>query len=109
MQNAAIGRVLAPFRRIMRLLAYVTGISLTGIPARAPSMLLNAIRVGPNTYIGVSRACDGAMAAPSSVSRALLDPFLRGVTFWPLRAWTRSWQIRQIDSVILKLIEHENY
>ena len=31
--------------------------------------------------MGVSRAYDEAMAAPSSVSRALLDPFLRGVTF----------------------------
>ena len=29
----------------------------------------------------VSPACDEAMAAPSGVSRALLDPFLRGVTF----------------------------
>ena len=65
----------------MRPRAYVTDISLAGIPARAPSMLLDTIRVGPNTYMGVSRACDEAMAAPSSVSRALLDPFLRGVTF----------------------------
>ena len=31
--------------------------------------------------MGVSRACDEAMAATSSVSRPLLDPFLRGVTF----------------------------
>ena len=31
--------------------------------------------------MGVSRACDEAMAAPSSVTRAFLDPFLRGVTF----------------------------
>ena len=61
--------------------SYVTDISLAGIPARAPSMLLDTIIVGPNTYIGVSRACDEAMAAPSIVSRALLDPFLRGVTF----------------------------
>ena len=44
-------------------------------------MLLDTIRVGPNTYMGVSRVCDEAMAAPSSVSRALIDPFLRGVTF----------------------------
>ena len=44
-------------------------------------MLLDTIRVGPNTYMGVSRACDEAMAATSSVSRALLEPFLRGVTF----------------------------
>ena len=44
-------------------------------------MLLDTIRVGPNTYMRVSRACDEAMAAPSSVSRALLEPFLRGVTF----------------------------
>ena len=44
-------------------------------------MLLDTIRVGPNTYMGVSRACDEAMAAPSSVTRASLDPFLRGVTF----------------------------
>ena len=51
------------------------------MPARAPSLLLDTIRVGPNTYMGVSRAFDEAMAAPSSVSRALLDPFLRGVTF----------------------------
>ena len=61
--------------------SYVTGISLAGIPAHAPSMLLDTIRVGPNTYMGVSQACHEAMAAPSSVSRALLDPFLRGVTF----------------------------
>ena len=53
--------------------------AMAGIPARAPSMLLDTIRVGPNTYMGVSRACDEAMAAPSSVSRALPDPFLRGV------------------------------
>jgi len=51
------------------------------MPARAPSMLLDTIRVGSNTYMGVSRAYDEAMAAPSSVTRALLDPFLRGVTF----------------------------
>ena len=44
-------------------------------------MLLNTIRVGPNTYMGVSRACDEAMVVPSSVSRALLEPFLRRVTF----------------------------
>ena len=31
--------------------------------------------------MGVSRACDEAMAAPSSVSLALLDPFLRDVAF----------------------------
>jgi hypothetical protein len=37
--------------------------------AHAPSMLLDTIRVGPNTYMGVSRACDEAMAAPSSVSQ----------------------------------------
>ena len=61
--------------------SYVTDISLAGIPARAPSMLLGTIRVGHNTYMGVSRACDDAMAAPSSVPRAFLDPFLRGVTF----------------------------
>jgi hypothetical protein len=65
----------------MRPRAYVTDISLAGIPARAPSMLLDTIRVGPNTYMGVSRAYDEAMAAPSSVSRALLEPFLQGVTF----------------------------
>ena len=40
------------------------------MPARAPSMLLDTIRVGSNTYMGVSRACDEAMAALSSVSRA---------------------------------------
>ena len=44
-------------------------------------MLLDTVRVGPNTYMGASRVYDEAMAAPSSVSRALLDPFLRGVTF----------------------------
>ena len=61
--------------------SYVTDIRLAGIPARAQSMLLDTIRVGPNTYMGVSRACDEAMAALSSVSRAFLEPFLRGVTF----------------------------
>ena len=61
--------------------SYVTDISLAGMPARATSMLLDTIRVGPNTYMGVSRACDEAMAALSSVSRAFLDPFQRGVTF----------------------------
>ena len=55
--------------------------SLGGMLARAPSMLLDTIIVGPNTYMGVSRACDEAMAALSSVPRAFLDPFLRGVTF----------------------------
>ena len=65
----------------MRPRAYVTDITQAGMPARAPSILLDTIRVGPNTYMGVSRACDEAMAAPSSVSRALLEPFLRGVTF----------------------------
>ena len=79
--RATIGRVLALFSRLMRPRAYVTDISLAGMPTRAPSMLLDTIRVGPNTYMGVSRACDEAMAAPSSVTRALLDPFLRGVTF----------------------------
>ena len=44
-------------------------------------MLLDTIRVGSNTYMGVSRACDDAMDAPSTVFRASLDPFLRGVTF----------------------------
>ena len=62
--------------------SYVTDISLAGIPARTPSMYLDTIRVGPNTYMGVSRACDEAIAAPSSVSRAFLDPFLGGVTFF---------------------------
>ena len=61
--------------------SYVTDISLAGMPAHAPSMLLDTIRVGPNTYMGVSQACAEAIAAPSSVPRALLDPFLRGVTF----------------------------
>ena len=65
----------------MRPRAHVTDISLAGMPTRAPSMLLDTITVGPNTYMGVSRACDKAMVAPSSVSRALLNPFLRGVTF----------------------------
>ena len=66
--------------------SYVTDISLASMPARAPGMLLDTVRVGPNTYMGVSRACDEAMAAPSSVTidRALLDPFLRGVTFWAI-------------------------
>ena len=64
----------------MRLRSYVTDISLAGMPARAQSMLLDTIRVGPNTYMGVSRACDEAMAAHSSVPRAFLEPFLRGVT-----------------------------
>ena len=44
-------------------------------------MLLDTIRVGPNTYMRVSRACDEAMAAPLSVARVFLEPFLRGVTF----------------------------
>jgi hypothetical protein len=65
-----IERVLALFGRLMRPpRAYVTDISLAGMPTRAPSMLLDTMRVGPNTYMGVSRACDQAMAAPSSVSR----------------------------------------
>ena len=80
-RRAAIGRVLVLFSGLMRPRAYVIGISLAGMPARAPSMLLDTIIVGSNTYMGVSRACDGAMAAPSSVTRAFLDPFLRGVTF----------------------------
>ena len=80
--GAAIGRVLASFRRVMTGRSYVTDISLAGMPTRAPSMLLYTIIIGPNTYMGVSRACDEAMAAPSSVSRALLNPFLRGVTFF---------------------------
>ena len=61
--------------------SYMTVINLAGVPARAPSMHLDTIRVGPNTFLGVSRACDEAMAAPLSISRALLGPFLRGVTF----------------------------
>ena len=65
----------------MRPRAYGTDISLASIPARAPSMLLDTITVGPNTYMGVSRACDEAITVPSSVSRALRDPFLRGVAF----------------------------
>ena len=44
-------------------------------------MLLDTIIVGSNTYMGVSQACDEAMAALSSVTRAFFDPFLRGVTF----------------------------
>ena len=39
------------------------------MPANAPSMLLDTIIVGPNTYMGVSRACDEAMATPSSVAK----------------------------------------
>ena len=81
MQPAAIGRVLVLFCSLMRPRAYVTDISLARMPARATSMLLDTIRVGPNTCMGVSRAYDEAMAPPSSVSRAFLDPFLRGVTF----------------------------
>jgi hypothetical protein len=50
------------------------------MPARVPSMLLDTVIFGPNTYMGVSQACDEATAAPSSVSRALLGPFLRGIT-----------------------------
>ena len=56
-------------------------VTAAGMPTRAPSMLLDTIRVGPNLYTGVSRACDEAMAASSSVARALFDPFLRGVNF----------------------------
>ena len=78
---AEIGRVLASFRRIMTGRSYVTDISMVGMPTCAPKMLLDTIRVGPNTYMKVSRACGDAMAAPSSVSRALINPFLRGVTF----------------------------
>ena len=44
-------------------------------------MLLDTIRVDPNTDMRVSRASDEAMATPSSVTRAFLHPFLRGVTF----------------------------
>ena len=51
------------------------------MPTRAPSMLLDTIIVGLSTYMGVSRACDEAMGAPLSVSRVLLNPFLRGATF----------------------------
>jgi hypothetical protein len=80
--GAAIGRILVSFRRIMTGRPYVTDIILTGMPTRSPSMLLYTIIIGPNTYMGVSRACDEALAAPSSVSRALLNPFLRGVTFF---------------------------
>ena len=77
----AIGRVLVLFSSLMRGRSYETDISLARMPARAPTMLLGTIRVGFNTYMGVSRACDEAMAAPSSVARASLDLFLRGVTF----------------------------
>jgi hypothetical protein len=42
------------------------------------------------------------MAAPSSIDAALLDPFLRGVTFLPLRACTRCWQIRRINKYHFK-------
>ena len=82
---AAIGRVLALFGRIMIPRAYVTDVSLAGMPARILSMLLDTIKVGPNTYMGVSRACDEAMAAPSTVTRPSPDPFLRYVTIWPLK------------------------
>ena len=69
-------------------------------------MLLNTIRVGSNTYMGISRAYDEAMAAPSSVSRAFLDPFLRGVTFLDIEDLDEILANKAIDSVILKLIEH---
>jgi hypothetical protein len=82
--RAAIGCDLASFSRIMTVRANATDISLAGMPARTPSMLLDTIRVGPNTYMGVSRACDKAMDAPSSISRALPDTYLRGVTFLPI-------------------------
>ena len=100
----AIGCVLASFRRIVIGQSDVTDISLASMPARAPSMLLNTKRVGPNTYIGVVLACDEAMAAPSSVTRPVSA---RCYFFWPLRAWTRSSQIRQINNAMLKLIEHD--
>ena len=59
-------------------------INLAGTHARTPSMPINIIRVDLNTYMRFSRACDEAMAAPSSVPQALFDPFLRGVTFWAI-------------------------
>jgi hypothetical protein len=37
----------------MRSRSNVTDVSLTGMLARTPSMLLHTIRVGPNTYIDV--------------------------------------------------------
>ena len=76
---AAIGRVLALFSRIMRPRSYVIDVGLGGICmlARTPSMLLDNIIVrGPNTYMGVSRACDASIAAPSSVIRPLFDPLI---------------------------------
>jgi hypothetical protein len=51
------------------------------MPTRTPIMLLDTIRVGPDTNTRFSQACAEAMAAPSNVPRAFLDPFLRGVTF----------------------------
>jgi hypothetical protein len=64
----------------------MTDISQAGMCTSTPSMLLDTIRVrvGPNTYMGVSRACNEAMAAPSTVTRPSPDLFLRYVTFWPL-------------------------
>ena len=47
-------RVLALFSRLTRPRAYVTDISLADMPTRTLSMLLDTIRVGPNTYMGVS-------------------------------------------------------
>jgi hypothetical protein len=44
-------------------------------------LFMDTIRVGPNTYMEVSRACDEAMATPSRAARALLDTFLRDVAF----------------------------
>jgi hypothetical protein len=42
-----------------------------------------------NTHMGASRACDEAMAASMSVTRALLDPSLRlRRQFWLLGSWS---------------------
>jgi hypothetical protein len=73
--------VLSVFSHLMIPRAYVTDVGPAGMFACTPGVLIDTISVGPNTYMGVSRACYEAAAASSSVSRALLDPFLRGVTF----------------------------
>ena len=84
--------------------SYVTDISLAGMPARAPSMLLDTIRVGPNTHMGVSRACDEAMAVSSSATRAFLEPFLRGVTFLATEVRnrvSRAWREARTERALL--------
>jgi hypothetical protein len=79
--------------------SYVTDISLAGILARTPSMLLDTIRVGPNTYMGVSQARDEPWLRPRAFLERYSTRFFEALLFWPLRAWTRSGQIRPINSV----------